>query len=265
MRPVSGGDINNAFQLQITGGKQCFLKFHPGASGGALLAAEQRGLEEIRKAGVVATPGVLAFGADERGGWLVLEFLEGKPATGDDWASLGRQLAGLHQVTAPDFGFDSDNFIGTLTQSNRRHQHWAEFYREERLRPQFQAARSWFDAADHARIDTFLARLPSLVDPGEPALIHGDLWSGNVLISGAGPVLIDPAVCYAHREMDLAMSMLFGGFDRLFYESYHATWPLIAGWRDRIELYQLYYLLAHLNMFGAGYLGSVMRIVRRFA
>ncbi|MDX1406999.1 MAG: fructosamine kinase family protein [Saprospiraceae bacterium] len=264
LTPVAGGDINAAYRVSTVDGHHYFLKYHSGDQGHAMLMAEKAGLAAIRSTGRIGTPAIIAGSGCDKYGWLLLEFLPTKPPDRKDWSALGRQLANLHRVTDASFGFETDNFIGTLPQSNRRHDNWPAFYAQERLMPQIRMARSWFSGEAWTRVEQLVARIPDLVDPGVPALIHGDLWGGNFLITAEGPVLIDPAVCFAHREMDIAMSRLFGGFDPRFYEAYEDAWPLADGWEERLGLYQLYYLLAHLNMFGASYLGSVTRIIQTY-
>jgi fructosamine-3-kinase len=183
---------------------------------------------------------------------------------------LGRQLAALHRHTGDSFGLDHDNFIGRTPQRNRQHVAWVSFFRAERLAPQAEiAARGGRLPADRARrLEHLMSRLDELIVEREcaPSLIHGDLWGGNAIAGpGSEPVLIDPAVSFSEREAELAMMRLFGGFDRAVYDAYEEAWPLPAGWRERNDLYQLYHILNHLNLFGESYGGSVDAVLRRYA
>jgi fructosamine-3-kinase len=179
--------------------------------------------------------------------------------------ALGQGLAALHRFGAPTFGQGHDNFIGRLPQSNTPHDAWPAFYREERLLPQIRMAsdRGLLGAGLVKRLDQLLARLEALVGPPEPpARLHGDLWGGNLHVDDRGaPCLIDPAAFAGHREIDLAMMQLFGGFSSRVFDAYEEAHPLADGASDRVPLYQLYFLLAHVNLFGGGYVASVERAV----
>jgi fructosamine-3-kinase len=182
-------------------------------------------------------------------------------------ALLGKQLANLHLNKSKTFGFNTDNFIGTLPQSNTTHHNWVDFYVEERLVPQLKIAiqRHLLTPAEVPDLSTMKLKTVDIFKYVQPSLLHGDLWSGNYLISKDGiPYLIDPAAYYGHSEVDIAMSLLFGGFDNSFYEAYHAVIPKETDTIARIELYQLYYLLVHLNLFGSSYYNSVKRITNKY-
>ena len=261
---ISGGDIHRAYRVRTAAGDY-FLKSPEQAHGAALLRAEVAGLDHLEGRSPLPVPERIAFSTAPP--LLLLTYLPPTPPGAAAWQALGEGLAALHRQTAPDFGFGHDNFIGTLPQSNRRHAAWSAFYAEERLLPQLRAARDAqrLMATDVQHTERLIARLPELLENEPPALIHGDFWSGNFHCTGTDRMyLIDPAVCYASREMDLALARLFGGFDTRFFAAYAAAFPLAPGWADRLPIYQLYYLLAHLNMFGAGYLPGVRRIVREF-
>ncbi|MCA9707339.1 MAG: fructosamine kinase family protein [Myxococcales bacterium] len=203
---------------------------------------------------------MLAHGEDPP--FLALELLEPGPPAPDHDEALGRGLAALHRAAPPTFGLDHDNFIARLPQENTPDD-WPRFYWERRLEPQLRRAEraGLVDAALRRRFDALAARLPERCGPPEPpARLHGDLWSGNCMTDDAGaPVLVDPAVYGGHREIDLAMMQLFGGFSARVFAAYDEAWPLDPGWRERVPLYQLYPLLVHVNLFGAGYLGGVRR------
>ena len=265
---LAGGDINLAFELELVSGERLFLKTNPRAPS-EMFAAEARGLVLLAQARALRIPKVVAAStAGERPSFLLLEFIRsGKPRA--DFADrLGQSLAALHRAGMPSFGLDHSNFIGSLEQRNRAHPTWAEFYRAERLEPQLRAA------IDGGRVPPALARdferlfqaLPELVgDPELPALVHGDLWSGNMHVDEQGaPCLIDPAVYGGQREMDLAMMKLFGGFSARVFAAYHEAFPLSPGHEARVPLYQLYPLLVHVNLFGGGYLDSVRRALAAY-
>jgi fructosamine-3-kinase len=262
-RALHGGDIHSAFRVELGGGEVLFVKSSSGAPQG-MFTEEARGLDWLRSADSLRIPAVIAV-ADEAQGprFLALEFLEpGRHESTFD-ERLGRGLAALHRAGAPGYGFDHDNYVGSLPQSNRTHSTWPAFYREERLLPLVRRAidRRVLAASAAASFDRLFGRLESLVGPAEPpSRLHGDLWAGNLHADDRGqPCLIDPAVYGGHREIDLAMMRLFGGFGERVFDAYREAWPLAAGYETRIALYQLYPLLVHVNLFGGGYAGSALR------
>jgi len=234
-----------------------------------MFAAEARGLEFLEQARAIRVPKVLLLSSvHERPSFLLLEFIRSAAPRRDFDEELGRGLSLLHRAGAPGFGFAQANFIGRLPQSNREHATWAEFYRAERLEPQLRAAIDEGRAPpglqrDFARL---FQRLPGLTaESAAPARVHGDLWSGNLLIDERGaPCLIDPAVYGGAREMDLAMMRLFGGFGPRVFSAYDEAFPLAAGHAERVQLYQLYPLLVHVNLFGGGYVESVRRALSAY-
>ncbi len=263
---VSGGDISEAVKIEMKDGL-FFCKYQKGQSGYAMLKAEKEGLEAISATGCVRTPEVLSLGQLDNGGYLVLEYIESRPPSEKDMAIFGEQLAQLHSTNDTDFGWDSDNFIGSLPQPNARRKDWAAFYALQRLIPQFRMARNkgLLETKDIPGETSLEARLRDLCSPSPPSLIHGDLWGGNYMISLNGEAcLIDPSASYSHPGMDLAMSRLFGGFSLSFYRAYESESQNEMPDREEIELYQLYYLLVHLNLFGATYAASVRNILRRY-
>jgi fructosamine-3-kinase len=265
---VSGGDINDAFELALDDGQSVFLKSNAHAPL-AMFAAEAQGLSFLEQARALRVPKVLGVStSSERPSFLLLEFIRSAPARRGFDEELGRGLAALHRAGAASFGFAQPNFIGRLPQSNREHSSWAEFYQAERLEPQLSAAIAGGHAPSALQRDfeRLFRRLPELVGDGEaPARLHGDLWSGNVHSDEHGaPCLIDPAVYGGHREVDLAMMQLFGGFGARVFSAYTEAFPLTAGHRDRVSLYQLYPLLVHVNLFGSGYLASVQRALSAY-
>ncbi len=256
--PVSGGDINEAFGVSLSDGRRVFVKAHRAAPDG-MFEAEARGLAWLAEARALRTPRVLAVGDD----FLALEFLESRAAAPDFDERLGQGLAALHRASAPSFGLDHDNFIGSLPQSNRRHGTWADFFREQRLAAQLELARKKrrASAAMERGFERLFGKLGELVGPSEPpARLHGDLWGGNLHVGPEGePCLIDPAVYGGHREIDLSMMRLFGGFSARVFSAYAEAFPLAPGHAERVQLYQLYPLMVHVNLFGGSYVSSVER------
>ncbi len=268
---VYGGDINNAFALELTNGERVFMKSNQTAGPGFFMA-EALGLAAISASGTIRTPRVLGCGTDRGKAFLLLEYIaEGRPAP-DFWETFGRQLAAMHRADTHDlagdktFGFRNDNYIGHTEQINTPCDGWIQFFRDYRLAPQFKMAERYFNASDQKRITRLLDRLDTLmVEPEHPSLLHGDLWSGNYMTDSSGKaLLIDPAVYVGHAEADIAMTELFVGFNKKFYAAYREAAPMQPGYEDRRDLYNLYQLLNHLNMFGGSYLREVNRIVRRY-
>ncbi len=263
---VSGGSINDAYKVGTNAGlffvKQNSASLYPG-----MFEKEALGLKILASTGAIDVPEVMATGKTNNTAFLILGFIKSAPKQPDFWELFAEGLATLHRNTATYFGLDHDNYIGFLPQLNKKHDNWEDFFREERLEKQVKMAR------DNGRIGTDLARafirfylkLPELFPREPPALLHGDLWSGNYMVNEQGkPVIIDPAVYYGHREMELGMSQLFGGFNSRFYEAYHRYYPLEKGWQQRLDYCNLYPLMVHVNLFGGGYAASVQAILRKF-
>jgi protein-ribulosamine 3-kinase len=252
---VAGGSIHRSYRWRC-GGLPLFVKVadYRGAAG---LEAEAVGLLELAGAHAVRIPTVRARGRAGRSAFLALEWIESRPAGRAAEHRLGEQLAAQHRVTAERFGFGDDNLIGRTRQANGWLEDWAEFFRERRLRPQLAlAAQSGFAELLEKPGARLLESIDGLLAGHRPqaSLLHGDLWSGNWLADEQDrPVIFDPAVYYGDREADLAMTRLFGGFGRAFYDAYQGTAPLPAGHAVRAQLYNLYHVLNHANMFGGGY------------
>jgi len=266
IRPVSGGDISDAYLIE-TESERFFCKVNHTEGAHKMFMTEKKGLEAIAKTKTIATPKVLICEQLERGGLLLMEYIEPKRATPEEMKVFGHQLAFLHQCTFEKFGWDSNNYIGSLPQSNKGHDDWTEFYTRERLLPQLKLAQNSgrLNAVEVPSEERIFKSFENLFPDIKPALLHGDLWSGNYLISERGkPFLIDPAVYCGHYEVDLAMTRLFGGFGDSFYEAHSEHFPKIGGEAERNDLYQLYYLLVHLNLFGSSYKGVVMAILNRY-
>lgn len=263
-RPVAGGCIYRAVTLD-DGARRFFVKTGTRAQL-ALLAAEAHGLRALARTRAVRVPVPVCWGAAGEHAFLVLEHLDLAPP--DDLAqrALGQRLAALHRVSAPAFGWERDNAIGLTPQPNPWTRDWVGFFREQRLGHQLALAgrRGYRDVARAG--ERLLARVDALLrghDP-RPSLLHGDLWSGNVARMPSGePVIFDPAVYFGDREADVAMTELFGRFADGFYRAYRESWPLAPGYEIRRELYNLYHVLNHLNLFGAGYRDSAVRLIGR--
>ena len=266
MHPVSGGDINQA-ALVTTNQGDYFVKYNDHDAALAMLKAEAFALEKLKAANAIAIPEVYHCGQAGGSAFLIMQYIESEIAERGLWEVFARQLADLHRNTALQFGWEEDNFIGTLPQRNSKHDSWISFYIHERIDPQLKMAveDGKISPSVVAQFQKLYAQAGALFPVEPPALIHGDLWAGNFITAyNQTPYLIDPAACYAHREMDIAMAHLFGGFHPFFFESYHEAFPLALGFYDRLPLYQLYYLLAHVNLFGGSYVQSVLRILEKF-
>ena len=267
-RAVGGGDINDAAVVTLEDGRRVFVKTNARAPR-SMFPAEARGLSWLGEADVLRVPRVLAVSAPlgEGPSFLALELIEPGGRISDFDDRLGRGLAELHRAGPGTFGLDYDNFIGSLPQDNEPRDDWPTFYRDRRLEPQLRMAsdRGLASPALRQGFRALFAVLEERVGPPEPpARLHGDLWGGNLHVDERGePCLIDPAVYGGHREMDLAMMRLFGGFGPRVFAAYDEAWPLSAGSRERIPLYQLYPLMVHVNLFGGGYVASVESALRK--
>ncbi|MDX6647731.1 MAG: hypothetical protein QOK40_3458 [Miltoncostaeaceae bacterium] len=266
--PVPGGDINRALRLRLDDGRTLFVKHRTGAPPG-MYTAEADGLAWLADSGGgLRLPAVAAVGEREGARFLALEWIErGRPGPDHD-ERLGRGLAALHRAGAPAFGLDRDNWIGSLPQDNRAASSWPAFYGERRLAPLTRKAveQRLLTLEAGARVERVIGRLEDLCGPPEPpARLHGDLWGGNALADAGGrPVLVDPAVYGGHREVDLAMMRLFGGFSDRCLDAYREFSPLASGHQDRVALYQLYPLLVHVLLFGGAYAGRLERALGRY-
>jgi len=261
-RPIGGGDISAAWRFE-TANRDVFLKTGP-VSSTDMFAAEAEGLAEIAKSNTVRVPEALAVGQTADAAFLALEWLSFERADRHIEAQLGERLAMMHRTVEDRFGWYRDNTIGATPQHNDRSGDWVTFFREQRLGFQLRlAAENGFAGDLQEKGARLLKRLPVFFDDytALPSLLHGDLWGGNWSCTGGEPVIFDPAVYYGDRETDLAMTKLFGGFGAPFYEAYQAAWPLQAGSRERQDLYQLYHVLNHLNLFGSGYLGRALALM----
>ena len=264
---VNGGSVNESFSIRY-GSRQLFCKTNSATKFPHLFETEKKGLELIAKQKIIATPEVMACFEREGHQYLLLEWVSaGKPSK-EFWHSFGEQLAALHQVKNIHFGLDHENYMGCVTQVNSKSVNWIDFFREQRLEPLVRLCSSnGLISADQIKLfETLYNRLPDLFNEDEPpSLVHGDLWSGNFICNQEGqPVLIDPAVYFGHRSVDLAMTTLFGGFNLPFYEAYHYHYPFPDNYKMQWPVCNLYPLLIHVFLFGRAYLSQVDDILKRF-
>ena len=264
--PVGGGCINQAQAITTDKGR-FFVKYNHARRFQGMFEAEAQGLQLLKKAGELSVPGVIGTGEADDQAFMILEYIDSRPQERNFWENFGRRLAKLHKHTNQRFGLDHSNYIGSLPQSNAFSESWTDFFINERIQPQLRLSRESgkTDRELEKMFERLFARLNEFFTEEPPALLHGDLWSGNYMSGNQGEaVIIDPAVYFGHRYMDLGMSKLFGGFSADFYRAYHAEYPLNDNWQTGTEIANLYPLMVHVNLFGGGYLGSVKSVLRRF-
>jgi protein-ribulosamine 3-kinase len=262
-RSVGGGCINDGALLTTASGERFFLKTNPSAPGD-MFEKEAEGLIALRVEDGPKVPEPYIFAEN----FLLLEDLSPAPRKPGYWEEFGRKLAALHNHKNPQFGFEYDNYIGSTPQPNRFESDGWLFFNEQRLLFQADLAerQGLLNKTDSIKVQRIASRLRELVPEQPASLLHGDLWSGNALSDAdGGPALIDPAVYYGWAEAELGMTALFGAFPASFYDAYNDTRPLEIGYQERFPIYNLYHLLNHLNLFGAGYLGQVRQVLDRFS
>jgi len=263
---VAGGDINRAYCL-ITQQHRYFVKINGDDSAFSMFLTEKRGLELLQKATDAGHfPETLAAGYAKNDAFLLMHWIDaGDKQQAGAQEALGRVLASLHQRQTDRFGLDHDNYIGRLPQINAQAANWTAFFIERRLQKQLDMAGYRIGAGLKTQFERLFRRLPELYPSERPSLLHGDFWGGNYLIDTVGrPILIDPAPYYGHREMDIAMTMLFGGFSERFYAAYQEAFPLQPGWKSRVNLWNLYPLLVHFNLFGDNYLNQLKAYIKAY-
>ena len=267
IQPLSGGSISSAYLLKWDKGAY-FLKVNTYSDALEMFRAEQKGLQAIENTATIAVPKVHQVDVYDNKAFLLMDYVESKSASDNNYKELGTQLAKLHLNHKYKFGFTSDNFIGSLPQSNKQHSDWASFYWNERISPQLKLAKhkKMLKAAEIISEQTAISVFEELLGRDiRPSVLHGDLWGGNYLIDAHGtPYLIDPATFWGHSMVDIAMSRLFGGFGNEFYSAYHNIIPKTDNYNAQIDLYQLYFLLVHLNLFGKSYYKSVAGILEKY-
>lgn len=260
---LAGGDINQVFLLKTSRGDQV-LKLNSAAKFPGMFEAEKQGLEILRNSNTFVIPEVLAVGEHRGAAYLLLEHIPQGSRRPGFWVSFAENLANLHRCTSGEFGFSHSNYIGSLPQANGSASSASEFYISQRLEPQLRRAE---DAGfSLGNFEVPLKIIAEEIPSEAPALVHGDLWNGNYITTSLGEAcLIDPSVAYAPREMDLAMMRLFSGFPKEVFQHYNYIFPLPPYHEDRVDLWQLYYLLVHLNIFGSSYLPSAKRILKKYS
>ena len=261
--PLYGGDINEVF-LMRTESNYYVVKTNDALLYPNMFDAEAKGLKLLTSSNSFRIPEVISVGELIDHSYILMEYIETGSASGMFWSNFADRLVILHRKTQESFGLDHSNYIGRLPQYNRKEPTASEFYINQRLEPQFKMA---IDRGyEFNDLDRFYSIISEEIPDEAPSLIHGDLWNGNFLISDKSePVMIDPAISFAPREMDIAMMQLFGGFSSEVYSLYNEQFPLVEQWKDRTKLWQLYYLLVHLNLFGSGYFRQVHSIVRLYS
>ncbi|NNC95710.1 MAG: phosphotransferase [Chitinophagales bacterium] len=264
---IAGGCINDSCKIETSSGI-LFVKWNNAMTFPNMFEMERKGLRQLSKTAAIRIPNVLLQSSSGKFSYLILEYIDSAPRSVSFWQDFGRSLATLHKTTQQKFGWSDDNYIGSLPQYNSYHENWIDFFIEMRLRKQFRMAydNNLLNDSDLKAADLLYLRMHELIPEEEPALLHGDLWSGNFIEDENGnPCLVDPSVYFGHREVDLAMTHLFGGCDTEMYRAYHEVFPLQPGFSKRLDIHNLYPLLVHLNLFGSSYKGSIRSILNKFS
>lgn len=264
---VSGGSINEAYRFTVKN-KNYFLKYNSATRFPDIIRLEVEGLKAIAETKTIAVPDIFLYEKVGEYELLILPYLPKEAPTFKLWENLADSLAAMHRLSALYYGWDNDNYIGRLRQSNTKHQNFLNFFIQERLQKQLVLANqsALLGKSENLAFELLFSRLDEIIPEACPSLVHGDLWGGN-FIAGEGqtPYLIDPSIQYNFRETDIAFTHLFGGFDKRFYEAYQSNFPLASGFGERIAIYNLYPLLVHLNMFGKSYLSAIQTTLRKFS
>lgn len=263
-RAVGGGCINQGYAVS-DGDRTFFVKLNS-ASLAEMFAAEALGLQEMWNTQTIRVPQPICWGTAESSAYIVLEWLDlGRSGSAGVWEEMGRQLAAMHKATHPKgFGWERNNTIGSTPQINDWKKDWTQFFAEYRIGYQLKLARR--QGGDFSQGESLLKAMPELLADHhpQPSLVHGDLWSGNASVTASGEaVILDPATYYGDREVDIAMTELFGGFPGSFYRGYNEVWPLDSGYQKRKTLYNLYHILNHFNLFGGGYESQANRMIEQ--
>lgn len=268
IRSVSGGCISDAYMLNLSKGNDLFLKVN--SSGNSdMFIKEAHGLQELKKADAIKIPDVISFDRN----YILLEFIHSVRKQNNFSEDFGRKFALMHKYSNQYFGFYENNFIGSNPQVNiaeeNEMENWTEFYFNKRIIYQLKLAEGYGNSTSDLRnaIKKLETKIESIIsdETEKPVLLHGDLWGGNYVVDNEGfACLIDPAVYYGNREADLAMTKLFGGFDSKFYNAYNELNPLSEGYEHRENIYKLYHVMNHLNLFGSGYYGQCMNLINYY-
>jgi protein-ribulosamine 3-kinase len=267
LKGVGGGSINDSYQI-TTADKVLFCKTNSATKFPHLFSKEKSGLAILAQTKSIRTPTIIDCFEANGFQFLLLEWIAEGPRTESFWKKFGEQLALLHQNRNESFGLTESNYMGSVPQQNNWHRDWCSFFWEERLLPMINRCdeKGLLSNKEKYQFEQLQLKLCGLFEEEKPSLLHGDLWSGNFLCNAASePVLIDPAVYYGHRSVDLGMTTLFGGFQRPFYESYHYHFPFSKNYEDQWAVCNLYPLLIHLYLFGRSYLSSIQQSLKRFS
>ena len=265
-KSVGGGSINETYRVIINSDKKFFLKLNAAKKFPSLFEKEKNGLEFLAKQNIIKVPEIVICENVEEVQLLLIEWIDTGSKNQLFWQKFGEQLAKLHAITNEQFGFVEDNYMGALPQCNTPTKNWIDFFIHNRLQPQIKLAEeNQLLKSKHINaFEKLYLQLNNIFDKEKPSLLHGDLWSGNYMCDAdSRPALIDPAVYFGHRSMDIAMTTLFGGFDKQFYESYNYHFPFPDNYREQWEVCNLYPLLIHLNLFGSSYLSQIERILKK--
>jgi protein-ribulosamine 3-kinase len=266
IQSIGGGCINKAYSLKTNIGKY-FIKYNSAFAFPGMFEKEAAGLKMLSDTNTIAIPKVIGTSETGKFSYLLLQQIETGIPSRNFWNDFGTKLADLHQNTSEYFGLDQDNYIGSLVQKNTPHPDFFSFFISERIEPQLKEARNKgaFSQSETRYFDTLFNTLHNIIPAEKPSLLHGDLWNGNFIVTQKGSAcLIDPAVYYGHREADIAMTQLFGGFQPEFYHAYNQAWPMVKDWQKRLDIFNLYPLLVHVNLFGGRYARQVLQIIRQF-
>lgn len=263
-RPVTGGSINKTYKL-TTSDKEFFCKVNSVTKFPQLFIKESDGLAAIRKTKTIKVPAAIDCFQVEDEQVLLMEWINEGPRSEQFWKNFGISLAALHHISNKQFGYDQDNYMGSVEQSNKWNNEWNSFFIEQRLQPLVVKCRSLLSTKHLAAFEKLYIELPYFFEDQQPALLHGDLWSGNFMCNDMSePVIIDPAVYYGDRSMDLAMTTLFGGFKQTFYDAYNYHFRFPSNYRVQWAICNLYPLLIHLYLFGRSYLSQIEQTLMQF-
>ena len=265
--PVGGGSINQTWQLIINKKEKYFCKINSAEKYPRLFEKERNGLQTLRSKNIFSIPNIILYTVIEKFQVLILEWIEPALPKESFWKDFGEQLAALHALTQDHFGLAEDNYMGALPQSNGMEKNWVDFFIQHRLEPQIKMAvnKQLIQLNDLSYFESLHKMLPNIFPDEPPALLHGDLWNGNFICDEMQrPVLIDPAIYYGHKAIDLGMTTLFGGFENKFYNAYFSQCQVPENYKEQWEICNLYPLLIHLNLFGSSYYSQVMAIVKKY-
>jgi len=263
--PLSGGDINEVFKI-TTQNNTYVLKINSLSIHPKMFVKEKLGLQSISLTGA-KTPDLIKIFSNSQNQFLILEYIEEESTTKSFWKNFATSLVKIHKTSNKRFGLEYDNYIGSLSQNNAQKRTWEQFFIENRINPLVKQAfdKNLLNINYLSSFESLFKKLNEILPTEPPSLVHGDLWSGNLLKGkGQTPVFIDPAIYYGNREMDIAMTQMFGGFDKDYINYYNDWFPLESGWQQRIEIHNLYPNLVHLILFGSSYLRGIEKVIKKF-